>query len=382
MARAYLDHASSSPLRPAALDAMLPYLREHPADPGRIHTEGRTTRVAVETAREQVATLVGARPREVVFTATGTESINAAIWGAVERSREQRGAARAHVVTSAVEHSAVLDACRRAPVELTEVGVDRAGRVDSHELLDALRDDTALVSLQLANHEVGTIQPALGTVIEAARSRGALVHVDACAAAGHVPLDFAELGADLCSITAHKLGGPKGAAAMLVRRGLRIPPFVVGGMQERARRGGIEDVPAIVGFGAAAAELDTEGRLSVEAERARAQSEQLAAAALAVDGVDRLGDPDACLPHLLCLGVEGVEAEPILLALDQRGVAVHSGSSCSSEALEPSPVLAAMGVDADRSLRVSVGWSTTDDDVSAFTGAFADVITRLRSLRT
>lgn len=382
MARAYLDHASSSPLRPAALDAMLPYLREHPADPGRIHAEGRTTRVAVETAREQVATLVGARPREVVFTATGTESINAAIWGSVERRREQSGGARPHVVTSAVEHSAVLDACRRASVELTEVGVDRAGRVDLDGFLDALRDDTALVSLQLANHEVGTIHTVLGTVIESARSHGALVHVDACAAAGHVPLDFAELGADLCSITAHKLGGPKGAAAMLVRRGLRIPPFVVGGMQERARRGGIEDVPAIVGFGAAAAELLGDGRLMIEAECARAQREQLASAALAVDGVDRLGDPDACLPHLLCLGVEGVEAEPILLALDQRGVAVHSGSSCSSEALEPSPVLAAMGVDADRSLRVSVGWSTTDDDVSAFTGVFADVITRLRSLRT
>jgi cysteine desulfurase len=361
---------------------MLPYLREHPADPGRIHAEGRTTRVAVETAREQVAALVGARPREVVFTATGTESINAAIWGSVERRREQSGGARPHVVTSSVEHSAVLDACRRAPVELTEVGVDRAGRVDLDELLAALRDDTALVSLQLANHEVGTIHTVLGTVIEAARSHGALIHVDACAAAGHVPLDFAELGADLCSITAHKLGGPKGAAAMLVRRGLRIPPFVVGGMQERARRGGIEDVPAIVGFGAAAAELLSDGRLMIEAECARAQREQLAAAALAVHGVDRLGDPDVCLPHLLCLGVAGVEAEPILLALDQRGVAVHSGSSCSSEALEPSPVLAAMGVDADRSLRVSVGWSTTDDDVSAFTGVFADVITRLRSLRT
>jgi cysteine desulfurase len=381
VARAYLDHASSSPLRPAALDAMLPYLRAHPADPGRLHSEGRTTRVAVETAREQVAGLFGARPREVVFTATGTESINAAIWGAVERGLEQGDRNRAHVVTTAVEHSAVLDACRRAPVELTEVGADRLGRVAADAVLGALRDDTLLVSVQCANHEVGTIQGALAAVIAGAAERGVLVHVDACAAAGHVPLDFGALGADLCSITAHKLGGPKGAAALLVRRGLRIPPFVVGGMQERARRGGIEDVPAIVGFGAAADEL-VDGRLSVEGDRARTQSERISAAATAVDGVERFGDPKACLPHLVCLGVAGVEAEPILLGLDQRGVAVHSGSSCSSEALEPSPVLEAMGVDADKSVRVSVGWSTTDADVDMFAVAFPDVVARLRALRT
>ncbi|MCJ7671343.1 MAG: cysteine desulfurase [Acidimicrobiia bacterium] len=382
MARSYLDHASSSPLRPAALDTMLPYLRTHTGDPGRIHSEGRTTRVAVETAREQVAALFGARPREVVFTATGTESINAAVWGATARGLEPGDRTRAHVVTTAVEHSAVLDACRRAPVEVTAVGADRFGRVDAEAVLEALRDDTLLVSFQLANHEVGTIQRALPAVIAGAAERGVLVHVDACAAAGHVPLDFAGLGADLCSITAHKLGGPKGAAALLVRRGLRIPPFIVGGMQERARRGGIEDVPAIVGFGAAAVELLEGDRLAVEAERARSQSEQIAAGALAVEHVERFGDPDACLPHLVCLGIGGVEAEPILLALDQHGVAVHSGSSCSSEALEPSPVLEAMGVDADKSLRVSVGWNTTDADVGGFVGAFPDVVARLRALRT
>ncbi len=378
MARAYLDHASSSALRPVALDAMLPYLREDVADPGRIHSEGRTARVAVERAREQVAALFGARPREVVFTATGTESINAAVWGAVQRGLEQGGG---HIVTSAVEHSAVLDACRRAPVELTEVGVDAHGRVDAAAVVAAIRTDTVLVSVQLANHEVGTLQQGLPTVIAGAAERGVLVHVDACAAAGHVPLDFATLGADLCSVTAHKLGGPKGAAAMLVRRGLRIPPFIVGGMQERARRGGIEDVPAIVGFGAAAAEL-AGGALDTEAVQAHVHAERISARALAVRGVVRYGDPDACLPHLVCLGVEGVEAEPILLALDQRGVAVHSGSSCSSEALEPSPVLEAMGVDADKSLRVSVGWSTTEVDVDAFVHAFPEVVDRFRALRT
>ena len=361
---------------------MVPFLRAHAADPGRIHSEGRTTRVALEQARERVAALFGARPREVVFTATGTESINAAVWGGVQRGLERGRDTRAHVVTSTIEHSAVLDACRRGPVELTEVGVDSRGRVDFDAALQALRDDTALVSIQLANHEVGTVQRSLEAFIAAARERAVLVHVDACAAAGHEPLDFASLGADLCSVTAHTLGGPKGAAALLVRRGLRLPPLIVGGMQERARRGGIEDVPAIVGFGAAATELLDDDRLVSEAERARVQCDRIAAAALAVDGVVRYGDITACLPHLVCLGVAGVEAEPILLALDQRGIAVHSGSSCSSEALEPSPVLEAMGVDADKSLRVSVGWNTSDLDVDAFVAAFPDVVAKLRALRT
>jgi len=359
---------------------MLPYLREHIADPGRVHTEGKATRVAIEAAREQVAALVGARPREIVFTATGTESINAAVWGAVARGADEQGTP-GHIVTTAVEHSAVLDACDRSPADVTRVGVDRRGRVDPEEVIAALRPDTVLVSVQLANHEVGTIQRGFTEIAERARAVGALTHVDACAALGHVPVDFGALGVDLCSVTAHKLGGPKGAAALLVRRGLRIPPFVVGGAQERARRGGIEDVPAIVGFGAAAAELTTDGRLDAEAERARAQTERITEAALAVDGVERFGDPEARLPHLVCLGVAGVEAEPILLALDQRGVAVHSGSSCSSEALEPSPVLAAMGVDADKSLRPSVGWSTTDADVDAFCDAFGEVVGKLRALR-
>ena len=381
MARHYLDHVSSSPLRPAALEAMLPYLREHHADPGRVHSDGRTTRVAIEQAREHAAALFGARPREIVFTSTGTEAINTATWGAVGHGAERIGAP-GHIVTTAVEHSAVLDSCRRLAVDVTEVGVDGQGRFAAEAVLDALRADTVLVSVQLANHEVGTVQTDVPAIIAGCRERDVLVHVDACAAAGHLPIDFGELGADLCSVTGHKLGGPKGAAALLVRRGLRMPPFVVGGAQERARRGGIEDVPAIVGFGAAAQELMTDGRLDAEAQTDRTRTERLAAGALGVDGVTRYGDADARIPNLICLGVAGVEAEPILLALDQRGIAVHSGSSCSSEALEPSPVLAAMGVDADKSLRASVGWSTTDADVDAFLTAFPEVVAKLRALRS
>ena len=376
MRRAYLDHASTSPLRPVAFEAMLPFLRDHHADPGRLHAEGRVTRVALEDAREQVAALLGARPREVVFTASGTEAINTAVWGAVARADGP-----AHIVTTAVEHSAVLDACRRSGADLTVVGVDGLGRYNPTEVLDAVRPATALVTVQLANHEVGTIQPA-SAVAAACRERGVLVHVDACMAAGHVPVDFSTLDADLCSVSAHKFGGPKGAGALLVRRGLRLPPFVVGGAQERARRGGLEDVPAMVGFGAAAAEVAADGRLAAEANAQHGLTERVARdTPVRVGGVMLYGDPADRVPHLVCLGVEGVEAEPILLGLDQQGVAVHSGSACSSETLEPSPILAAMGVDADHSLRVSVGWSSTPEDVDAFLDAFPAVVDRLRALR-
>ena len=384
MSRAYLDHASTSPLRPVAREAMMPFLTEHHGDPGRLHAEGRATRVAIEDAREQVAELVGARPREVVFGASGTEAINTAVWGAIARGSE---VGHGHVVTTAVEHSAVLDAARRpasdrAAGDVTAVGVDGAGRFNPAQIAAAIRPDTALVSIQLANHEVGTLQPA-ADVCAVARERGVLVHVDACAAGGHVPVSFGELGADLCSISAHKFGGPKGAGALLVRRGLRLDPFVVGGAQERLRRGGLENVAAIVGFGAACGWLAGDDHMAVEARDAAALVER-ASAVLDDLGVERFGDPDPAgrLPHLLCFGVEGIEAEPILLALDQHGVAVHSGSACSSELLEPSPVLAAMGVDADHSLRVSVGWNTTDDDVDRFVTALPPIVDRFRQLRS
>jgi cysteine desulfurase len=355
---------------------MLPFLRQHHADPGRLHAEGRTTRVALEDAREQVAAFFGARPREIVFTASGTEAVNTAVWGALPRS-----SGRGHAVTTAVEHSCVRDAIARGDCEVTAVGVDRAGSFDAAEVIDAIRADTQLVSIQLANHEVGAVQTAVPAIVAAARERGVIVHVDACAAAGHLPIDFHALDADLCSVTAHKLGGPKGAGALLVRRGLRLDPFLVGGAQERARRAGIEDVPAWVGFGAACASSD----LAAEIANQRSLIAVAARVTELVDGVSRFGPSAAgaaaALPNVLCLGVDGVEAEPILLGLDQHGVAVHSGSSCSSETLEPSPVLAAMGVDADRSLRLSVGWSSTAVDVERFVEVFPGIVERLRGLR-
>jgi cysteine desulfurase len=356
---------------------MLPFLAGHPGDPARLHAEGRVTRVAVEEAREQVAMLFGARSREVVFTSNGTEAVNLAIWGGVRHA-----GLGGRIVTTAVEHSSVLDACRREPGDLAVVGVDAVGRFDADEVAAAITDATSLVSIQLANHEVGTLQP-VAAVCAAARDREVLVHVDACTGAGHVPVDFGGLGADLLSVSAHKLGGPKGAGALLIRRGLRIPPLIIGGAQERERRGGIENVPAIVGFGAAAQELATGGRLAAEAQASRRiTGATVAGAAATVPGIVQYGDPDERVPHLVCLGIDGVEAEPILLALDQHGVAVHSGSACSSEALEPSPVLEAMGADADRSLRISTGWSSRDADATTLLDALPGIVESLRALRT
>jgi cysteine desulfurase len=372
--RHYLDHASTSPARPEVVDAMLPWLTgEQAADPGRVHTEGRMARLALEDAREQLAELVGVRPRQVVFTSGATEAINTAVWGAVEAKGHRR------VVAPAVEHSAVLEASGRH--DLVRVGVDARGRVDAGEVIARVDEaPTALVHVQWGNHEVGTLQP-VHEVVRACRERGVLVHVDAAQAVGHAPgLDLGDLDADLVSISGHKFGGPKGTGALVVRRGLRLPPLVVGGEQERARRGGMENVPAIVGLGAAAATLRQTQQ--DEAEHQRELTGRVIAGVAALEGVRAYGDTTDGnrLPHIACFGVDGVEAEAVLLALDQAGIAAHSGSACSSESLEPSPVLEAMGVDAERSLRVSVGWSTTGADVDAFLDAFPRVVGALRAL--
>ncbi len=374
--RAYLDHASTSPLRPAARRALEAWLDA--ADPGRVHTEGRMARFALEDAREHVGHLFGTRPRQVIFTSGATEAINAAVFGALDAPA---GEPRV-VVLADVEHSAVREASARYAAHLSTVGVDRAGRLDLEALRRALdQPDIGLVHCQWANHEVGTVQP-VAEVVAACRERGVMVHVDAAAAAGHVPIAFDEIGADLMSLSAHKLGGPKGMGALLVRRGLRVTPMLLGGAQERARRAGLEDVAGAVGFGAAAAQLATDDRLAAESAAALRHTRRLREAARAIPDIEVYGPADEWqrLPNLVCLGIGDVEAEPVLIGLDQAGVAAHSGSSCSSETLEPSPVLAAMGVNAEQSLRLSVGWSTTDADVDLAVRALPDVVARLRGL--
>jgi cysteine desulfurase len=434
-ARSYLDHASTSPLRPEAREALVAAL-DLTGDPGRIHTEGLTARVAVEDARRQVAELLGARPREVVFTGGATEAIAAACWGVAARWAERHETSpRGHQVVPAVEHSAVRQAAARHG-DVTIVPVDAAGRVDVDELVAAIRDDTVLVHLQWGNHEVGTLQ-LVTEAVGACRQRGVPVHVDAAQAVGREPVRFRDLGADLLSVSAHKFGGPPGVGALLVRQGLRLPPLLVGGDQERARRAGLENVPALVAFGATCAALsapapgrgpsgrpspsggpwpggdgtdrdgtDREGTdrdgtgpssgdrtrvtdaqdrtvAAQEAVEQRRLTDRIAAAVGAAPGLEGLsiyGDPDRRLPHILCLGVEGIEPQAVLLGLDRAGVAAHSGSACSSESLEPSPVLEAMGVDAHHSLRLSVGWSTTDADVDRLLDALPRVLADLRTL--
>ena len=363
----YLDHASTSPLRPQAREAMVAALDAPLGDPSRIHEPGMAGRVALEQAREVVAASFGARPREVVFTSGASESIASVCWGVADRGRRQ--------VLSAVEHSAVrLSAAQHG--EVVPVGCDRAGRIDPDELVAAVDDDTAVVHVQFGNHEVGTLQP-VAEVVAGCRERGMVVHVDAAQAAGRVPIDFASLGADLVSISGHKLGGPAGTGVLLVRRGLRIRPLIVGGEQERARRAGVEPVVGALGLAAAVSTIDVATEAAMQARLA----ESLRSALAAVEGVELFGHPTERLAHLVCAGIADIEPQAVLLGLDRRRVRAHSGSACASEGLEPSPVLEAMGVDAHRSLRVSVGWSTTDADVEAFAAALPDVVAELRALR-
>ena len=331
-------------------------------------------REAVETAREQVAMLLGVRPLQVVFTSGATEAVHAAVWAA---TWERPGKA---VLCAGVEHSSVRSSSARlAP--LLELPVDGFGRIDPDGVGAALERAGGAVSLvhcQWANHEVGTVQP-VAEIVERCRRAGVPVHVDAAAACGHLELDLGD-GPDFVSVSAQKLGGPPGTGALVLRRGMRVEPLFVGGQQERARRAGLENVCGILGFGAAAGALAA-GALRKESAAQHALTAGIAQAVLKVPGTVQVGDPDDRVPHIVSFGVEGVEAEPVLLGLDRAGIAVHSGSACASEALEPSPVLSAMGADPNHSLRVSVGWPTTDDDALAFAAAFEKVVAELRALR-
>ncbi|MYH95886.1 MAG: aminotransferase class V-fold PLP-dependent enzyme [Acidimicrobiia bacterium] len=374
--RHYLDHASTSPIRPEALAAMNQWWAAGHGDPSRMHAEALTARYEIEQARQQVADCFGARSREVVFTSGATESIVAAVRGAAHRGT--------HQVLSAVEHSAVRLSVERLKMGshgATVVGADSTGRVDPAEMAAAIGAETAAIHCQWANHEVGTVQP-VADVVSACRQRSpeVLIHIDAAAAAGHIHIDFAETGADLMSISAHKFGGPPGIGALLVRRGLRLVPLLEGGDQERARRAGLENGAAIAGFAAACAALQ-DGGLEQEASQAQSHTDGLRDLAQSTEGVELYGHSTERLPHLVCLGIADVEPQAVLIALDRAGVAAHSGSSCASESLEPSPVLEAMGVDAHHSLRLSVGWSTVDEDVVAAADALKEALADLRQLK-
>jgi cysteine desulfurase len=360
----YLDHASTTPLRREVLDAMLPYLTESFGNPSSAHAWGRAARAALDEAHERVASALHVDPREVVFTSGGTEANNLALKGAA-----WAGKARGHrIVTSSVEHHSVGHALRyleKFGFEIVEVPVDRYGRVDPEAVEAALTDRTILVSIMLANNEVGTIQPVAEIARRVRARKGVLLHVDAVQAAPYIDIDPRGLDADLLAIGAHKFEGPKGVGVLYVRQGTHILAQQHGGSQERHRRAGTEDVAGAVGL-ATAYELSCAERAAT-AKRLRAQRGRLSAAVLGVDGTEPTGHPTERLPGLLSVIVRGVDGSAITLALDLEGVAAAVGSACTSGSTEVSHVLTAMGYPEDEArgaLRLSLGRTTTDDEIS------------------
>jgi cysteine desulfurase len=378
----YLDNAATTPLDPQALAAMLPYFTQHPGNPSSIHQLGRAALQAVDDAREQVALILGCTRRELIFTGGGSESVNLALKGvALARRAAGQGG---HIITSAIEHHAVLHAAEyleQLGFALTVLPVDARGLVDPEALRAALRPDTAIVSIMYANNEIGVVQPIaeLGAICRAA---GVPFHTDAVQAAGALPLDVEALNVDLLSLTAHKFYGPKGVGLLYARRGVPLQPQINGGAQERRRRAGTENVPGIVGLATALALA--EQRRPEEVARVRALRDRLIDGVLAHIPLSWLnGDRERRLPGNANLGFACVEGESVLLLLDQAGICASSGSACTSGSLEPSHVLTALGLDAEAangSLRFSLGHGVTEEDIDYVLDALPPMIERLRSV--
>ncbi|HSB16750.1 MAG TPA: cysteine desulfurase family protein [Bryobacteraceae bacterium] len=380
MDRFYFDHNATTPVSAEVLEALVPLLGEVYGNASSIHHFGQVAKQRLETARRQTAALIHARPREVVFVSGGTEADNLAILGAVRRSPKPRK----HVVTTAIEHPAVLNTCgqlEREGVEVTYVRAGSSGVVDPDEVRRALRPDTVLVSVMHANNELGTIQP-VGEIARIARDAGALMHSDGVQAAGKTPVDVAALGVDLYSMSGHKIYAPKGAGSLYIRKGTAIEPVLFGGHHERDRRPGTENVPGAAAFGAAAEWILA--HLSDEAVRIGALRDRLEQGILARvphAHVNGAGSPRT--PNTTNIRFDGIEGEAMVIALDLMGFAVSSGAACSSGAVEPSHVLTAIGLsamDAKSSLRFSLGRSNTEEQVDALIGAVAASAARLRKL--
>ena len=374
MERIYLDNNATTPLDPRVFEAMAPALRANFGNPSSAHWFGQQARAALDDAREQVASLLGAAPAEVVFTGSGTEADNMAVRGAAQSA----GDPRRKIVVAAIEHHAVLHVAQALAREGFTVDIVRAlpdGSVDMDDLRAKVDASTALLSLMLANNETGVIQP-VAEAAAFAHERGALVHCDAVQAAGKIAVDVRTLGVDLLSISAHKLYGPKGVGALYVRRGTSLSALVRGGSQERNRRAGTENVPGIVGLGRAAALCREE--LGKDALRLSRQRDRLEQALLAIPGSRRNGLGPR-VPNTSNVTFADVDAESLLLALDLEGIAVSAGAACSAGGIEPSHVLQAMGLSLEEvqaSLRFSLGRPTTDADVDRAAAAVASCVLR------
>ncbi len=380
MKRIFLDHAATTPADPRVVEAMLPFFSESFGNPSSIHSLGLETRTAVAEAREKVAGLIGAASDEVIFTSGGTEADNLAVKG-IAQANAQRGK---HIVTTRIEHHAVEESCRyleKQGFKVTHVAVDQDGLVDPREVERAVTPETILISVMHANNEVGTIQP-IAEISRVARSRGIYFHTDAVQTVGHIPAKVDDLGVDLLAISAHKLYGPKGVGVLYVRKGTRIVPFMHGGGQERGLRATTENVPGIVGFGKAAeiaqAEMDAESR-----HVTRLRDKLIKGLLERIPQVRLNGHPTQRLPNNVNISVASVEGESLAVSLDLEGIAVSTGSACSSEAMEPSQVLTAMGVPVELargSVRFSLGRENTDAEIDRVLEAFPRIVSRLRAM--
>jgi len=379
--RIYLDHNATTPLLPAVIERMMAVLRDEFGNPSSVHHFGQQAKALLDDARSEVANLIGAEPSEVLFTSGGTEADNIAIRGAAE-ALETTG--RRHLVASAIEHEAVLNtlkALAKRGWRTTLLPVDQSGIVSPAALREALAEDTAVVSVMHANNEIGTIQP-IAELARLAHERGALFHTDAVQSAGKIPVDVKALGVDMLSMSAHKFYGPKGVGALWIRRGLRVMPLLTGGRQERSRRAGTENVAGIVGMGVAA--RTASGKMEDEGRRLSALRDRLEAGILrSVPGTAVNGSASARVPNTTNISFDRTEAESLLIALDLQGVAVSTGSACSSGTLEPSHVLKAMGFNAHRtqnSIRFSLGAANTEAEIVRVIGVLPGIVEKLRSL--
>jgi cysteine desulfurase len=379
--RIYFDYNATTPLAPDAIDALTAATRDLFGNASSVHTFGQQAKAAMDHARSSIAGLIGGDPLEVVFTGGGTESDNFAIRGVADALETTK---RRHLITTAFEHEAVLNtvkALTRRGWRTTLLPVESSGIVSPDRLRDVITDDTALVSVMHANNEIGTIQP-VAEMAAIAHEHGALMHSDGVQSAGKIPVDVRSLGVDLFSISAHKFNGPKGAGALWIKRGTRVQAIQTGGKHERNRRAGTENVPAIAGMGAAA--RLAVAKLEGESARVGALRDRLEAGILrAVDGTVVNGARDRRVPNTTNISFDRVEAESLLIALDLEGIAVSTGSACSSGTLEPSHVLRAMGFPPHRtqnSLRFSLGMYSTAEEVDRVIEVLPRLVEKLRGL--